>query len=305
MHELVEEFTTHLRLERGHSPKTQHAYSVLLRRFSDWAKTQGIDDWASVRRDHLLQFLQLEQARPLFTEKGSSRRLSAESLYLEIAAFKSFYQFCERESHLPHNVASLISMPRRWKRLPKSLSDAEITRLLSAESPENPKTLCDQAVLELAYGSGLRLSELCDLRLEQLHLDAAFISVIGKGDKERIVPLGRSSSDALESYLRKGRPAILKMGSPSNVFLNLRGRGFAAVTLWLRIKQRVRRSGISRNITPHMLRHSFATHLLERGADLRSIQEMLGHSSIATTEVYTHIQSSRLREIHRRFHPRH
>lgn len=285
--------------------RTQQAYAVLLGRFIKWAQRRGIDEWSAVKREDLLEFLQYEKGRPLATEaKGSPRRLSAESLYLQIAAFKSFYRFCEREDHLSRNIAAMISMPTRWKRLPKSLSIAEITKLLCAETPQTPRTLCDHAVLELAYASGLRLSELCNLRMEQLHLDAHFVSVIGKGDKERAVPLGRSAAAALEEYLKIGRPALLKHRSPANVFLNLRGRGFAPQTLWLRIKQRVRRSGIERNVTPHMLRHSFATHLLENEADLRAIQEMLGHSSIATTERYTHVNSARLREVHRRFHPR-
>jgi integrase/recombinase XerD len=158
--------------------------------------------------------------------------------------------------------------------------------------------------LELAYASGLRLSELRTLRLEQLHLLEGFVTVIGKGDKERVVPVGKAATEAIETYLENGRPALVSRKSPANVFLNLRGTDFASVTLWLRIKQKAKRSGIERNVTPHMLRHSFATHLLENGADLRVIQEMLGHASIATTEVYTHVESERLREVHRQFHPR-
>ena len=159
-------------------------------------------------------------------------------------------------------------------------------------------------MLELAYASGLRLAELRNLRLEQLHLEAGFINVIGKGNKERVVPLGRKAVAALERYLDAGRPRLVTPRSPANVFLTRRGTPFAPVTLWLRIKQRVRRAGIARNVTPHMLRHSFATHLLEHGADLRVIQELLGHASISTTEVYTHVAGSRLREVHRKYHPR-
>jgi integrase/recombinase XerD len=158
--------------------------------------------------------------------------------------------------------------------------------------------------LELAYASGLRLSELRNLRLEQLSLEAGFVNVIGKGNKERVVPVGRKAVEALNRYLASGRPALVTAKSPANVFLTRRGTPFAAVTLWLRIKNRVRRAGVERNVTPHMLRHSFATHLLEHGADLRVIQELLGHANIGTTEIYTHVAGSRLREIHRRFHPR-
>ncbi|NDH54641.1 MAG: tyrosine recombinase, partial [Betaproteobacteria bacterium] len=202
------------------------------------------------------------------------------------------------------NPAENLSLPRRWKRLPKALSGSEIARLLSPETPETPEGLCDQAVLELAYASGLRLSELKNLRLEQLHLDAGFINVIGKGNKERVVPVGRSAVEVLRRYLAAGRPKLVTPRSPAAVFLTRRGTPFAAVTLWLHIKQRVRRAGVERNITPHMLRHSFATHLLEHGADLRVIQELLGHVNISTTEVYTHVSGSRLREVHRKFHPR-
>jgi integrase/recombinase XerD len=235
--------------------------------------------------------------------------LSGESVYLEIAALRAFYKFAENEKILPTNPAEQLSLPRRWKRLPKALSSDEIKKLLEPENPETPESLCDQAILELAYASGLRLSELKNLRLEQLHLDAGFINVIGKGNKERVVPVGRTAVEALNRFIEVGRPKLVTPKSPANVFLTgtekrKRGTAFAAVTLWLHIKNRVRRAGVERNITPHMLRHSFATHLLEHGADLRVIQELLGHASIGTTEVYTHVTGNRLREIHRKFHPR-
>jgi integrase/recombinase XerD len=175
---------------------------------------------------------------------------------------------------------------------------------LRPETPETPESLRDQAILELAYASGLRLSELKNLRLEQLHLEAGFINVIGKGNKERVVPVGRKAVEAMNRCIEVARPKLVTPKSPANVFLTKRGTPFASVTLWLRIKKRIARAGISRNITPHMLRHSFATHLLEHGADLRVIQELLGHASIGTTEIYTHVTGNRLREIHRKFHPR-
>jgi integrase/recombinase XerD len=202
------------------------------------------------------------------------------------------------------NLAENLSLPRRWKRLPKALTNADIDRLLQPETPETPSALCDQAALELAYASGLRLAELRGLRLEQLHLEAGFINVVGKGNKERVVPVGRKATAAIERFLAEGRPKLVTAKSPANVFLTRRGTPFAPVTLWLRVKRRSRRAGIARNITPHMLRHSFATHLLENGADLRVIQELLGHAMISTTEVYTHVAGSRLREVHRKFHPR-
>ncbi|MGD0086350.1 MAG: tyrosine recombinase [Verrucomicrobiota bacterium] len=329
MNALVEDFLQYLRHERGQSDNTAKTYAALLGKFTAWAATQNLTDWKSVELKHLMAFLQYERERDLMpvgrassraglgsikqSDGGSSaasphpdskRRLSSESVYLEIAALRALYRFAENERLLPANVAENLSLPRRWKRLPKALTNDEITKLLTPVLPETPESLCDQAVLELAYASGLRLSELKNLRLEQLHLDAGFINVIGKGNKERVVPVGRQAVEALNRYIGAGRPKLVTPKSPATVFLTRRGTPFAAVTLWLRIKHRVLRAGVSRNLTPHMLRHSFATHLLEHGADLRVIQELLGHANISTTEVYTHVTGNRLREVHRKFHPR-
>jgi len=302
---LVEDFLQHLRHERGQAEHTQRTYAALLNKFVVWAEKQGLKEWQSVELRHLMEFLQHERERALANQpEESPRRLSGESVYLEIAALRAFYRFAENEKLLPRNLAENLSLPRRWKRLPKALTSPEIERLLTLEKPETPRSLCDHAVLELAYASGLRLAELRGVRLEQLHLEAGFINVIGKGNKERVVPLGRKAVAALQRYLEAGRPKLVKPRSPASVFLTKRGTPFAAVTLWLRIKQRVRRAGIERNVTPHMLRHSFATHLLEHGADLRVIQELLGHANISTTEIYTHVAGNRLREVHRKFHPR-
>ena len=305
MQALVEDFLQYLRHERGQAEHTQKTYATLLGKFTAWAAKQNLTDWKQVELKHLMAFLQQERERPLADEpKESTKRLSGESVYLEIAALRAFYRFAENEKLLPVNVAENLSLPRRWQRLPKALTSDEIEKLLTPESPATPESLRDQAILELAYASGLRLTELRKLRLEQLHLEAGFINVIGKGNKERVVPVGRKAVEALQCYLGAGRPRLVTPRSPANVFLTKRGMPFAAVTMWLRIKNRVRRAGVSRNITPHMFRHSFATHLLEHGADLRVIQELLGHANISTTEIYTHVTGNRLREIHRKFHPR-
>jgi len=323
MQPLVEDFLQYLRHERGQAQHTQRTYAALLNKFVAWAGREGISDWKSVELRHLMAFLQHERERAVAGPPGGAkakanpspaqgggasrnpaRRLSSESVYLEIAALRSFYRFAENEKLLPANPAENLSLPRRWKRLPKSLTDREIEQLLAPETVETPRGLCDQAVLELAYASGLRLAELRDIRLEQLHLEAGFVNVIGKGNKERVVPLGRKAVAAMRRYLEAGRPKLVTARSPAAVFLTKRGTPFAPVTLWLRIKQRARRAGIARNVTPHMLRHSFATNLLEHGADLRVIQELLGHASISTTEIYTHVAGSRLRDVHRQFHPR-
>jgi len=305
MQNLVEDFLQYLRHERGQAEHTQKTYAGLLNKFTAWAGKNALNDWKQVQLSHLMSFLQHERERGLVNEpKESTRRLSSESVYLEIAALRAFYRFAENEKFLPANVAENLSLPRRWKRLPKALTNAEIEKLLATEPVATPSTLCDQAILELAYASGLRQSELRGLRLEQLHLEAGFINVIGKGNKERVVPVGRKAVSALQRYLEAGRPKLVTPRSPASVFLTRRGTPFASVTLWLRIKQRVRRAGVERNVTPHMLRHSFATHLLEHGADLRVIQELLGHATISTTEVYTHVTGNRLRDVHRKFHPR-
>jgi integrase/recombinase XerD len=305
MQNLVEDFLQYLQHERGQSENTARTYAALLGKFTNWAEKQKLTAWSQVELKHLMAFLQYERSRPLEDEsRKTNLRMSSESVYLEIAALRAFYKFAENEKILPANIAENLSLPRRWKRLPKALSNAEMDQLLKPQSSDTPESLCAQAILELAYASGLRLSELKNIRLEQLHLDAGFINVIGKGNKERVVPVGKKAIAALNHYLASGRPALVTAKSPANVFLTQRGTPFAAVTLWRRIKERVAKSGIERNITPHMLRHSFATHLLEHGADLRVIQEMLGHANISTTEIYTHVTGDRLREIHRKFHPR-
>jgi integrase/recombinase XerD len=305
MQNLVEDFLQHIRNERGQAEHTQRTYAALLNKFVAWAGKEGLADWKDVQLRHLMAFLQHERERSLANApKESTRKLSGESVYLEIAALRAFYRFAENEKLLPENLAANLSLPRRWKRLPKSLTSREVEQLLAPEGAETPSSLCDQAILETAYASGLRLAELRNLRLEQLHLESGFINVIGKGNKERVVPMGKKAVAAVERYLSAGRPALVTPKSPGTVFLTNRGTPFAPVTLWLRIKRRVQRAGISRNVTPHMLRHSFATHLLENGADLRIIQELLGHATISTTEIYTHVTGNRLRQVHRKFHPR-
>lgn len=305
MQALAEDFVQYLRNERGHSENTQKTYFALLGGFMAWAGERGLNDWKAVQLAHLTAFLQHERERKLRNQPPeSARRLSSESVYLEIAALRAFYRWAENEKLLPVNVAEHLSLPRRWKRLPKSLSDEEIEKLLAPVIPETPASLCDQAMLELAYASGLRISELRSLRLEQLQLESGFLNVIGKGNKERVVPLGRKAAEAIRRYLDAGRPGLVTRKTPANVFITKRGTPFARPTLWKRVKDRVKHAGIARNVTPHMLRHSFATHLLEHGADLRVIQELLGHANISTTEVYTHVTGNRLRDIHQRFHPR-
>ncbi len=305
MDELIEDFLVFLRHERGQSVETQKTYASLLRRFGAWAKTRGLADWRAVGFSDLLTFLQGERdRRPANEPEGSARRMSPESVYLQIAALRAFYKFAVSEGHLLENVAENLSLPRRWQRLPKALTTSQIEKLLTPLPESSPDDDRDLAVLELAYASGLRLSELCHVRSEQLHLDSGFVTVIGKGNKERIVPVGERAIGALRGYLEKVRPALVRPGSPGNVFLTRRGDAFSRTSMWARVVRRAKLAGVGVRVTPHMLRHSFATHLLEHGADLRVIQELLGHASISTTQVYTHVAGARLKEVHRRFHPR-
>ena len=305
METLLEDFLVYLRHERGQSIQTQKTYASLLGRFADWAREHGLADWRQVEFAHLTAFLQDERTRrPRNAPENSPRTLGSESLYLAVAALRAFYRFAVTEGHLAQNLAENLALPRRWQRLPKALAGEDIERLLTPPPTPGPGDLCDLAVLELAYASGLRLAELRRLRLEQLHLDAGFVSVVGKGNKERVVPVGQRAVDALRRYLEVARPQLVRPGSPSAVFLTARGAPFSHAVLWRRVGRRARLAGVTVKVTPHMLRHSFATHLLEHGADLRVIQELLGHASIGTTQVYTHVAASRLREIHRRFHPR-
>ena len=305
MNAAVEDFLQHIRHEKGQSAQTQKTYAALLGRFLKWSEGCGLQDWVSVTPKHLTKFLRHERNRkPEGQAKDKGDQLSPESIYLQIAALRAFFKFAEEEQIVPDNIAENLSLPKRWKRLPKSLSDLEIEKLLAPQVESTATDLCTTAIKELAYASGLRLAELRNIRLEQLHLEDGFVIVIGKGNKERVVPVGKKAIAAIENFLHVGRPKLVTPRSPANVFLTQRGTPFAQSTIWGRIKARVARAGIERNVTPHMLRHSFATHLMENGADLRVIQELLGHASISTTEVYTHVAGRRLREVHYRFHPR-
>ena len=218
MRALVEDFLQYLRHERGQSENTAATYDGLLRRFVTWAEAQKVARWPDVTLSHLTAFLQAENQRtPGNAPEDSPRKLSSESVYLQIAALRAFYKVAELEGLVPVNVAEYLSLPRRWQRLPKALTNQEIDQLLTPLTPATPAALCDQALLELAYASGLRLAELRNLRLEQLHLEAGFVNVIGKGNKERVVPLGRTAVKAIEDYLAVGRPELVTSRSPANL----------------------------------------------------------------------------------------
>lgn len=307
MESLVEEFLVHVRHELGRSANTQRTYAALLARFVGWSAQQGIMAARDVEPAHVLDFLATERARPpRVGGPGRPRKgaLASSSLYAQVAALRALFRFCADEGFVKIDPTENLSLPKRWKSLPKSLSMDEVGRLLAPPVQATPADLCDHAILEVAYASGLRLAELRGLRLEHVHLDSGFLTVVGKGGKERVVPVGTKAREAMARYLDAGRPSLVSPRSPGLVFLTRRGSGFGHVTMWERIRRAARRAGIERPFTPHMLRHSFATHLMEHGADLRVIQELLGHASIGTTEVYTHVSGRRLSEVHQRHHPR-
>ena len=247
MNELIEDFLVHTAQERGHSANTVRTYAHVLQHFASWCAEKSVHSWDSVNTGLLRDYLSAERIRPPVADapgRPRSKEMSSESLYLAVAAFRAFYRFAEREGFVRENPALNLSLPRRWKRLPKALSEQEIKKLLAPPSEATPDRFRDHAILELAYASGLRLSELRTLRLEQLHLQAGFINVIGKGNKERVLPVGRSAIDAVNRYLASGRPALLTARSTSHVFLTNRGTAISSVTLWRRITRWAREAGL-------------------------------------------------------------
>ena len=309
---LIEDYLESLVHERGLSLHTARTYRPILIRWNSWLDAQGVRDIEYVRPSHLTSFFLEERRRParrgrppatvpikadIQSNDGSIpyEKRSQNPLYIGIAALRGFFRFVEELHHLDQNPARRLDLPRRWMTLPRTLSLEEMRQLLTPEKPETPETLLDQAVLEVCYACGLRLQELRSLKLDQLqYLDDDLIRVFGKGRKERMTPISQRASKALKRYLRLGRPTRVTTENPaSEVFLSESGTAFASVTLWLRMKKRVERAGITQRFTPHMLRHAFATHLLEGGADIRLIQSLLGHSSVKTTEIYTHVSTKR------------
>ncbi len=291
---LVDEYLSTLAVERGYSPRTVEAYAADLNDFLSFLEDQGLKQVSEVSPAHVLLYLSQLRRRGL-TEETMSRRLSA---------LRGFFSFLVLEHGLSENPLVLIEGPRPRRKLPVVLSMEEVKRLLESPDPASPLGLRDRAMLELTYSSGLRVSELVDLLLYDLNLEVGFVRVRGKGAKERLVPIGDFAREALEIYLKKGRPKLLKNPAEGHVFLNRRGRPLTRQRFWQIIKKYALRAGLSPRITPHVLRHSFATHLLEQGADLRTVQMMLGHASLATTQVYTHVQAETLRRVHAKYHPR-
>jgi integrase/recombinase XerD len=230
--------------------------------------------------------------------------LSPASVNRKLAAIRGFYRYLLREARVEENPLARVETARTWMRLPGALSRDEMESLLAQPAEASPSGIRDRAILELLYATGIRVSELATLTLNRLNRQMGFLVAVGKGRKERIVPVGQSALGWLGRYIEQARPVFLKKKTSNTLFLNRSGEGFTRQGLWKLIKKYAKMAGLERKVHPHTFRHSFATHLLEGGADLRSVQVMLGHADISTTQIYTHVSRERLKEVHKRFHPR-
>lgn len=291
---LFESFLRYLISERRLAENTVKAYSSDISSFFSYLKTRGKKDLAETDNETILGFL--DQAR--------KRQISHRSNARRISALKTFFAFLATEGHIDHNPLSSIDLPRAGRTLPKALSLDEVTKLLVPPSVSTPLILRNYAMLCLLYSTGLRVTELVRLPISGCNLTSCFVRVIGKGDKERIIPFGLVAKEHLEAYIQKSRQLILKEKRSNFLFVTSRGRAMTRLRFWQILEEIAVSAGITKKISPHMLRHSFATHLLANGADLRTVQMMLGHSDIATTQIYTQIDQDRLKSIHKKFHPR-
>jgi integrase/recombinase XerD len=285
-------FLEYLAVEKGLARNTILSYARDIRKFLGFV-VAGKLVWNRVTEEGIVRFI----------HKESQAGLSARSLARLISTLRSFFKFLVLSGFVKKDPSSQLTTPSTWRALPKFLTVKDVEELLRAPDDKKPHGVRDRAMLEVLYGSGLRVSELASLKLAEVNLEDGFLICRGKGGKERIVPLGRSACVAVRRYLAEVRPLVVS-GERDELFLSRRGKPFSRQGLWKLIRQHAREAGLAANISPHILRHSFATHLLERGADLRSVQLMLGHSQITTTQIYTHVSRERLRRVYDRFHPR-
>jgi integrase/recombinase XerD len=290
----LEGFRDFLALEAGHSANTVESYLRDLRRLGEFATARGVRDPARLTLRVLRDFVYL------LKDLG----LSPASIRRAVSAIRTYYGFLVGEGRVKDDPSDRLESPRRGRVLPDTLSVQEVEALLAAPTLDQPLAWRDRALLELAYGAGLRVSELCGLTLTDLLLSENLVRIFGKGGKERLVPIGRSVIGAASVYLHTMRPTLDRGKSRNRVLLNARGEPLSRVGAWGIVRRATQRAGIKKRVTPHTLRHSFATHLLEGGADLRAVQEMLGHADLSTTQIYTHVDREYLRSIHKQFHPR-
>jgi len=292
---MIQEFSDYLRIEKRNSPHTVSAYRRDLNRFSDAVKEMKAD---SVTTSDIRGFL------ITLREQG----LAPSSVARSLSSIKSFFNYLCQDKQLQGNPAEILETPKRWRKLPDVLTHDDVDNLLKSPDKESVLGLRDKAMLEVLYASGLRVSELVNLKINQLDLEVGYLRTLGKGSKERIVPIGTLAKNAIENYIFNSRPTLVasrKDGRKAEeLFVTRRGLGMTRQGFWKLLKRYVTQANIRSSVSPHTLRHAFATHLLERGADLRSVQQMLGHSDISTTQIYTHILGERMLEIHQQFHPR-
>ena len=290
----VERFDDFLALEQGASVETSRAYKIDIARFVTYARVKGatapLDVGARTLREYVYHLKDLG--------------LSPASIRRNISAVRTYFKFLLGEGHVVRDPSERLETPKRWRVLPEVLGIEEVERLLAAPSLDEPLAFRDRAMLELAYGAGLRVSEWISLGVRDVMLQDHLVRVFGKGAKERLVPIGRRAIGAIAIYLRELRPSLEKGEGKGMLFLNARGRPLSRMGAWKILRKYVDQAGITKPVSPHTLRHSFATHLLEGGADLRAVQEMLGHVDISTTQIYTHVDREYLRSVHKQFHPR-
>jgi integrase/recombinase XerD len=294
MEQILDQFLHYIVVEKGLSKNTVDAYSHSLNRFLDYLKKKGIQEISSVSKFDVRAFL-------LALKKQG---LSAKSVVRNLVAIRTLFQFLIQEGILEANPIEELESPKMPKTLPEILNLKEVEQLLEQPNPQTPMGIRDRAMLEVLYATGMRVSELTQLPMNQVNLEAGYVLVFGKGSKERIIPLGSEAMKWVALYLKGARERLAKRRESPFLFINRMGSGMSRQRFWKVIKTYGRRAGIRKRITPHLLRHSFASHLLERGADLRSVQMMLGHVDISTTQIYTHVTGERLKKIHQRYHPR-
>ncbi|NLI09276.1 MAG: site-specific tyrosine recombinase XerD [Elusimicrobia bacterium] len=291
--EYLDAFRRYLSLERNLSKNTSYSYCEDMKLFFDYCEKRRLDI-LKVDSDSFGEYLWA----------GKKKGLRASSLFRKTEAAKAFYKFLALENILKKNPLQGFKAPRPEKKLPKTLSQNETEKLLSLETDEKYSSLRTAAALELLYASGIRISELINIKTEDLNLPQGWIRVFGKGSKERLVPVNEKACAVLKRYIEERNLRFSSKSAESYVFLNKSGKKISRIQLWKDIKAFASAAGIDKNVHPHLLRHSFATHLLQRGADLMSISEMLGHSSLSTTQIYTHLDNSQLKEIHKKYHPK-
>jgi integrase/recombinase XerD len=290
----VEGFQDYLSLEVGHGRNTLESYTRDLRRLAAFAGSRGASGPDGVTPELLREFIYY--LKDLGLAPSSIRR--------QLSAVRTYYRFLVGEGHVPRDPTDRLELPKTWRTLPDVLSRKEMESLLAAPDPDEPLAWRDRALLEVGYGTGVRVSELVGLNTKDIWYDDGLVRVIGKGSKERLVPIGRRALGATALYMREIRPTLNRGEGRDRLFLNARGRPLSRVGAWGIIKKYAVRARIDKRVTPHTLRHSFATHLLEGGADLRAVQEMLGHADLATTQIYTHVDRDYLRKVHKTYHPR-